>query len=266
MNFLQYFQPSSVIWQAGPISIKYYGVIMTIAIIACLFVVWKLLRAKNRPTDDIFDLAFWVVLFGLIGARLYDVILIDGSYYFLRPLEVIYVWQGGLAIHGAIIGGLLAVIFWCRRKGQDFWQWAAMIAVALPLGQAIGRWGNYFNSELFGGPTNLPWGIPIAEYLRPAVYASNQYFHPAFLYESILDLILFAALFIIYQKQRLKPKQIVGVYLVGYGIIRFAMEFIRIDLTAIWLGLRAPQIVSLILAAAGIWLIVETEKNKTLSR
>lgn len=265
MNILHTFQPSPVIWQAGAISIKYYGVIMALAIIAGLLIVRHFQRQKKLPTDDLYDLAFWVVLSGLIGARLYDVLIIDIGYYIFHPIEVFYFWQGGLAIHGAIIGGLLAVIFWCWKKKQDFWQWAAMASVALPLGQAIGRWGNYFNSELFGGPTNLAWGIPIAENLRPTIYSASQYFHPAFLYESILDLILFAALFIIYRKQRLKPKQIVGAYLIGYGIIRFVMEFVRIDLTPELLGLRLPQIVSLIIACIGVWLIMKTDK-KTLSK
>jgi len=264
MNILHYFQPSPVIWRFGASSIKYYGVIMALAIIAGLLVVRYFLRRKNQPTDDLYDLAFWVVISGLIGARLYDVLIIDIAYYAARPIEVFYFWQGGLAIHGAIIGGLLALILWCWKKRQDFWAWAAMISVALPLGQAIGRWGNYFNSELFGGPTSLPWGIPIAENLRPAIYASFQYFHPAFLYESILDLILFATLFIFYRKGRLRPQQIVGAYLVGYGIIRFFMEFIRIDLTPELWGLRLPQIVSLIIAGIGVRLIMKNDK-KTLS-
>lgn len=262
MSFLHNFTPSPVLWQFGGLSIKYYGVIMVLAIIAGLFVVRHFIKRKKMSEDDLWDVAFWVVLGGLIGARLYDVILIDGGYYWLRPIEIFYFWQGGLAIHGAIIGGLAAIIIWCRKKKQDVWQWLGLIAVALPLGQAIGRFGNYFNSELFGQPTGLPWGIPITESLRPAMYRSSQYFHPAFLYEALLDFVLFVILFYSYKTGKLRDRQIVGWYLIGYGLIRFMMEFIRIDLTPeIW-GWRLPQLISIAVCAAGLWLIMMRPPRK----
>jgi len=188
-------------------------------------------------------LAMWLILGGIIGARLYDVFLIDWDYFANNPLEIIQIWHGGLAVHGAIIGGVIALLAWCKIKKKSFWQFAGLIFTVLPLGQAIGRWGNYFNQELFGRPTTLPWSIPISTVNRPEQYSNFQYFQPAFLYESILNLILFFVLLFLYKKNR-HSGEIVIYYLMGYSAIRFMMEFIRIDVTSLVFGIRLPQLVS----------------------
>lgn len=260
MNFLHNFIPQPILIKIGPLAIHWYGLIIAIALLAAIFVAVKLAKKRKFSLDDVLDLALWLVIGGIIGARLYDVFVVEWSYFSNHWEKIFYIWQGGLAIHGAIIGGLIALIFWCRKRKQNIWIWLDIISVVIPLAQAIGRWGNYFNQELFGRPTSLPWGILIAENLRPEIYKSFQYFQPAFLYESILNFILFVILFISYQKQKLKLGQIFGLYLIGYGIIRFTMEFIRIDATGMLFNIRVPQIVSI--AAIIIGLVILKIKSK----
>lgn len=260
MNFLHYFQPDPILLSLGPITIRWYGLLIAIALAAGLAVALKLAEKRCLKADDLLDLALWLVIGGVIGARLYDVLIVDWPYFSSHPTEVLYIWQGGLAIHGALIGGLAALIIWCRRRRQNLWLWLDVIAVVLPLAQAVGRWGNYFNSELFGGPTDLPWGILIGEKFRPLIYQSQQYFHPVFLYESILDSLLFIILFILFKKNNLKNGQLVGWYFIGYGLIRFLTEFIRIDPTGLIGGIRVPQLVSLLLIIVGLVIIKAKSK------
>lgn len=263
MNFLHFYHPNQIFLQIGPLAIHWYGLILALAMIAAVAVSLYSVKRRGLKTDDLLDLALLVVIAGIIGARLYDVFIIDWAYFSQNLDKIFYIWQGGLAIHGGIIGGALALYFWCRYRKQDIWQWLDIIAVALPLAQAIGRWGNYFNQELFGGPTSLPWGIPIAANLRPLIYRSFEYFQPAFLYESILNLILFAVLFWQFKKNRLKIGQAAGLYLVGYGLIRFAMEFVRIDVTAVLFGVRIPQLASIIAILVGLIIFIR-RKNSNL--
>jgi phosphatidylglycerol:prolipoprotein diacylglycerol transferase len=291
MNFLHYFQPNQILLRFGPITIYWYGFLIALAMAVAILIAWRLAKKQNLESDDLIDLAFWLIIGGIIGARLYDVFIIDWNYFSRHLREIFYLWTGGLAIHGAIIGGVLALFIWCKIKKQDIWNWLDLTAVVLPLAQAIGRWGNYFNQELFGWPTDLPWGISIAENLRPALYQSSQYFHPAFLYESILNFLLFIILFFVYQMSLRAPEgrgnpvkigrdphassagwrtslrmtggegRIIGLYLIGYGLIRFFIEFIRIDETAMWLGVRAPQIISLLAIVMGVVILIRKNKN-----
>lgn len=249
--FIHYFIPQRIAFSLGPINIYWYGLIIALAILLCLAVAVYLLRRQGDKSDNIYELAFWAVIGAIIGARLYDVFIIDWAYFSLHPLEIVAVWQGGMAIHGAIIGGIIALLLWCLGKKKPVWPWLDLSVVVLPLGQALGRWGNYFNSELFGRPTNLPWGIPIPENLRPEQYLSSQYFQPLFLYESLLNFILFLLLFFSYKKKLFRPGQYLALYFMGYGLIRFIMEFMRFDATAMILGLRWPQVFSVILILIG---------------
>jgi phosphatidylglycerol---prolipoprotein diacylglyceryl transferase len=251
IEFFHNFSPNPVLFQFGPLIVRYYGLIIALALFLAVLLGLKLAKKAGFTADEVFDLSFWLALVGLIGARLYEVLILEPGYFLSHLSEIVKIWHGGLAIHGAIIGGVIALLVWCRRNKKDFWLTADIIAVVLPLAQALGRWGNYFNQEVFGRPTNLPWGIFITPTNRPAGFSENQYFHPTFLYESVLNLILFLILFIVYRKNKLKKGQYLAVYLIGYGVIRFLMEFIRIDQTAMILGLRWPQIFSLILIMIG---------------
>ena len=255
VSLLHTFNPQPILVELGWFSIRWYGLLMVIGIIAGIAVVVRLARRDTISQDTVFDLAFYLILFSLLGARIYAVLL-ELPYYLKNPGEIIAVWHGGLAIHGAIIGGALTLLLYCWRKRQSFWQWADRLVVALPLGQAIGRWGNYFNQELFGKPTDLAWGIPISPANRPTEFLSSAYFHPTFLYESLLNFLNFALLFFLFSKLSNRRGVLAGVYLINYAIIRITMEQLRIDSTPLWFGVRLPVVVSAFLIAAGAVLTI----------
>lgn len=262
MNFFFNFAPNPILATIGPITIHWYGFIVAMALLVAVSVATKLAKNHKLKLDDVLDLSLWLIISGVLGARIYDVLIVDWSYFSQHWNEILYIWQGGLAIHGGILGGLIALIIWCKINKQSIWLWLDIGAVVLPLAQAIGRFGNYFNSELFGGPTNLPWGIFIDIKNRPEQFIGYSYFHPAFLYEAILNLALFILLLIFYKKNRLQSGQIASLYLIGYGLIRFLMEFIRIDETGLMAGIRIPQLMSLIFIVSGIIIY----RNKKLPR
>ena len=209
-------------------------------------------KLYNIKSDLILDLAFWLIIGGLAGARVYEIFL-ELPYYLANPLAMLKIWQGGLAIHGALIGGLVSLWLFVKKHSLDFWQLAGIISASLPLGQAIGRWGNYFNQELFGLPTNLPYGIPISPINRPWLYANYEYFHPTFLYESLGNLLIFLFLFTLHYLFIKKNKInntfyfiLFTLYLFLYSCLRFSLEFIRLDATPMIFGLRFPQLASLL--------------------
>ena len=214
--FLHTFQPSPIMFSFGPINIYWYGFFIVLGVISALFIAMKLGSYYGIKKETVIDLAFYLVIFGVIGARVYDVFFVEWNYFSMHLLDIFKVWQGGLAIHGAIIAGIITLYVFAKRinplnppyqgdkekspldKGGEgylnFWLLASIMVPGLALAQAIGRWGNYFNQELFGGPTDLPWGIPISIMNRPIEHISSVYFHPAFLYESIGSLIVFMIL------------------------------------------------------------------------
>ncbi len=261
INFLHTFQPTAIFFNLGPIAIHWYGLCLVIGMIAALGVTFYLARYYGIPRDTIFDLSFWLILGGLAGARLYDVCL-ELPYYIAHPWRIMAIWQGGLAIHGAIIAGLIIVWLFSRRENINFLKLSSLLVPGLAIGQAIGRWGNYFNQELFGQPTNLPWGIPIDILNRPAAYVADSYFHPTFLYESLGCLIIFFALFFL-NIRTIRRKQLsglfyswsLGLYMILYSVLRFSLESIKIDATPYVLGMRWPQIISLIIIIGAISLI-----------
>jgi phosphatidylglycerol:prolipoprotein diacylglycerol transferase len=279
-NFLHTFHPSPILFSLGPVQIHWYGFCIVLGVLAALSVAIYLAKFYQIKTDTIIDLALWLIIGGLLGARIYDVFL-EWPYFSAHPLQVIKIWQGGLAIHGAIIGGLISLWLFTKKYKQDFWQLAGLIVTGLPLAQAIGRWGNYFNQELFGGPTNLSWGIPIDQIHRPWQYINSDYFHPAFLYESLGNLIIFIILFCLQiwliKKQKFsgfsRPKAdqpragsflLLTFYFLLYSSLRFFLEFIRIDPTPVVLGLRFPQIVSLLVITVSLayWALKFSQKDK----
>lgn len=263
-QFLRNFDPSPVLVAFGTVRIYWYGFFIVLGLIAGMVVFIKLSERLKIGKESAFDLVFLLIIGGLAGARLYHC-LVQWSYYSARPLELIKIWHGGLAIHGAIFSGAAIIYFWARKNRLNFWKITAAILPALALGQTIGRWGNYFNQELFGRPTDLPWGIYIEPMSRPARYFFSEYFHPIFLYESLGSLIIFSLLLFLFIRATGKNKAefngqnfkiIVLIYVFFYSLLRFAMEFLRTDPTMEFFGLRFPQIVSLILIAAAIWLFL----------
>lgn len=208
-----------------------YGVFIALAIGVSIFLTEKILKTQ-RISLEIEAVSIWVIGAGLIGARLYHVAT-DWHLYADNLWSMFFIWQGGLGIIGAIIGGgvglFLALVN--QKKKQYFLTVIESIVITVPLAQAIGRWGNYFNQELFGTPTQLPWGIFIPEQYRSVQFQSFDRFHPLFLYESMLCLLLFGLLYLSFTRGKLKigEGQILGGYLVGYSMIRFSLEFLRIE-------------------------------------
>ncbi len=258
--------PQPIAFDLGLVQIHWYGLLIVLAIIFGLLLISRLGKKFGISGDEVVNLAFYVVIFSVIGARIYYLFL-DLDYFLANPWQVFAIWRGGLAIHGAILGGLAVGFIYCFRKKQPFWLWADLIAPALALGQAIGRWGNYFNQEVFGRPTDLPWGIPILPANRPAGFESVEYFQPTFLYESGLNLVNFLVLLLLFKvfylgkrKNTKAQKQKAGIvflaYLINYSLIRFGMEFLRIDQTAFIGNIRLPQIVSIIIIVISICIII----------
>jgi len=251
MNFLHTFNPQPILFTFGPISIHWYGFFITLGIVAGFLATLKLAKWHKVDKGKIFDLFLYVIIFSIIGARIFYV-LYNPLYFWQNPIDIFKIWQGGLAIHGGLTFGFLILWRQTKRMGVKFWKLASAIVPGIALGQAIGRWGNYFNQEVFGQPTYLPWGIPIDLWNRPVGYEIFEFFHPAFLYESIGSLAIFGLLmlghwWIIkrgFQSSVYSLRLIVVSYLLLYSTLRFFLEFIRIDEMLVISEVRITQLIS----------------------
>lgn len=241
----------------GFFEIRWYGVILAGAILAGYFVTRKNSWRFGISVADIDDFSFWAVIVGIIGARLYYVIF---NYdYFSQNLSEIYkIWHGGLSIYGALIFGMIFAYFYVRRKAYSFWQLFDLVALGLPLSQAIGRLGNFVNQEAFGIPTNLPWKMYVAPRFRPQQFIHAQFFHPTFLYEAIWDVIVFLILYRLLGKAK---SGIIGwSYLFLYSLGRFFIEGLRLDSFFVY-GFRVDQVVALVLIILAGSVIFLKQKN-----
>ncbi|MCT0247400.1 prolipoprotein diacylglyceryl transferase [Synechococcus sp. CS-205] len=261
--------PGPLIFQLGPFSLRWYGLLIALAVLIGLLLATRLGQARGIDPVLIADLLPLLVLAAVLGARLYYVLL-EWRQYQLNWLEALAIWRGGIAIHGALIGGTVAVIAYCRWRKLAFWNLLDVLVPSVALGQAIGRWGNFFNSEAFGLPTDLPWKLYIPTLNRPAPFLDQQYFHPTFLYESLWNLGVVALLLILFRagaKGRIKlPAGALScVYLVSYSLGRLWIEGLRTDPLCLFSsppfcegGLRMAQLMSLlliVLGSVGLWLI-----------
>lgn len=218
------------------IPIYKYGVVMASAIFVAMLVAnivfnkWLITKDKISKKDCIVEYAPFIIILGLLGARLYFCLL-NPNFYLSHPIEILDIRQGGLSIHGAILGGVLSVLLIMKRTGISFLTLMDSLSSGVFLGQAIGRWGNYFNSEAFGLPVvGQKWGLYIPEVARPVEYIDYSLFHPTFLYESVLDLCGFVFILFVAKKYGAKFKGITFfTYLIIYSLIRFLIEQIRID-------------------------------------
>jgi phosphatidylglycerol:prolipoprotein diacylglycerol transferase len=254
-SFLTFQSPGPVLWEWGPLALRWYGLLIATAVLVGVFLSQFLAQKRHLKPELISDLALWLVLAAIPCARLYYVIF-EWSNYAANPWQALAIWQGGIAIHGALIGGTLATLFFVRRHHLSFWNLADILVPSVALGQAIGRWGNFFNSEAFGRPTDLPWKLFIPLTNRPSGYLQFDYFHPTFLYESLWNFGVFALLLGVFlwglgQPTRLKTGTVACLYLVGYSLGRFWIEGLRMD--SLMLGpLRIAQVVSLALILLGL--------------
>ncbi len=189
----QFTSPGPLLLEWGPFSIRWYGFLIASAVLIGVTIAQSLASRRGVNPDLLSDLALWLVIASIPSARLYYVAF-QWPEYAQHPDQIIAIWKGGIAIHGAVLGGLVASLLFARIRRVPFWQLADLVAPSLILGQAIGRWGNFFNSEAFGRPTDLPWKLYIPLERRPPGYEGFEYFHPTFLYESLWDLMVFSIL------------------------------------------------------------------------
>jgi phosphatidylglycerol---prolipoprotein diacylglyceryl transferase len=238
------------IMRVGGFAVHYYGLALGAAILAGYFLARKQSWRFGISQDGVDKLGFWLIAACLVSARAYFV-LFEMNYFLRHPLEIFQIWNGGLSIFGAILGGLAFILFYSRNKAFTAWQALDLVALVLPLGQAIGRLGNFFNYEAYGSPTNLPWRMYVPNEYRLGL---EQYYHPTFLYEAIGNLLLFYLLW--HLRGKTKPGDLALMYLLGYSALRFMIEPLRMD--SVYLGgFRADLIVALAVffAAGYVWLI-----------
>jgi len=238
-----------IAFQIGPIAVRWYGILMSSALAIGTFLAYREAIRQKLDPDQIINLVIIAAPLAFIGARAYYVIF-RWSYYSTNPSEIPAIWHGGLAIHGALIAGVLAGYFFVKWQKLRFWQIADIVAPSIILGQAIGRWGNFFNQEAYGYPTDLPW----------AMYIDGAYRHPTFLYESLWDLGVF--LFLLWYRRRkgIKHGEVFLIYAILYSAGRFIVEAFRTD--SLMLGsLRAAQVISIIIIMAAVGLIYYRRKK-----
>ena len=267
--------PGPELLKLGPFVLRWYGLLIACAVLIGLNLSSRLAQQRKLENGLISDLLPLLVLFSVIGARLYYVSF-EWHNYSGNWIKALAVWEGGIAIHGALIAGTITLIVFCRWRRQSFWTVLDVLVPSIALGQAIGRWGNFFNSEAFGVPTDLPWKLFIPYANRPTLYASSDYFHPTFLYESIWNLVLFAALLLLFKVGVRRPTALPAgalscIYLIGYSLGRVWIEGLRIDPLCIGSlppacegGVRIAQLMSGLLAASGsfgLWWLYGRKKK-----
>ena len=249
----------------GEFTIYFYALIILLGVLVACFMTARRAKAYGQDPELVWDLATWLLIAGIIGARLWHVMLPSASqvaagitfqYYMTHPLDAINIRNGGLGIPGAVLGGALALYIFTRAKKLNFWVWTDMIVPGLILAQAIGRWGNFVNQELYGAPSNLPWAIQIDEAYRLPQFANVATYHPLFLYECIWNVaVMFLILWAEQQfAKKLKSGDLFIIYLIGYPVGRFLLEFLRLD-TAQAFGFNFNQyFMAAVALAAAAWL------------
>lgn len=254
--------PTNGTLNLGPIPLHVYGLLLAVGVVAAAIIAERRWVRWGQDKRVFQDALIWIVLGGVVGARLYHVIT-DYERFTGDWAHVFQIWKGGLSIWGVVAGGLIAVLIVARVKHVNTFLLTDAIVPGLLVAQAIGRWGNYFNQELFGEPTTLPWGLKIDVINRPLGFESYSQFHPTFLYESIYCLILVAIILWVERNWRLRTGQTSGLYLALYCFGRFGFENLRIDDARVVLGLRINAWVTLVVMIIGIvWFVGAGRRGK----
>jgi phosphatidylglycerol:prolipoprotein diacylglycerol transferase len=259
--------------QIGRYTIYYYGIIIMLGAIAAAWLAAVEARRRGQSTEIVWDGLVWVLIGGIVGARIWHILtppasMVEAGYttmfYLTHPLNAINIRAGGLGIPGAVIGGLLAMYLFTRRRKLEFALWLDIVAPALALGQAIGRWGNFFNQELYGSPSNLPWAINISPEYRLPGYENQATFHPLFLYESLWNFGTVALLLWLGRKyqDRLINGDLFLIYLIAYPLGRFLLEFLRLDPARVG-GININQTVMLIVALVSAGALIWRHRKRT---
>lgn len=256
----------------GPLYLRFYALILVTGAFLGGYLASVEARRRGENPENVWDALIWAMIGGIVGARLWHIFTPppsmvavgrDTLWYLQNPLEILMVWNGGLGIPGAVAGGMLALYLYSRRYKLNFGRFADIAAPGLALGQAIGRWGNYVNQELYGAPTTLPWAISIDPIYRvPGFTDPALKFHPVFLYELVGNLLIMLALLYLGRRyaSRLKDGDVFLFYLILYPILRFLLEFVRLDSSQVF-GLNANQALMLILIAVAAYFLFQRHRR-----
>jgi prolipoprotein diacylglyceryl transferase len=250
--------PEQGVWQLGPLPVRAYALCILVGILVAVWVGNRRWVARGGQQGTVADVAVWAVPFGIVGGRIYHVLTEWDPYFGAGgdPLQALQVWRGGLGIWGAITLGGVGAWIGCRRRGIRLPAYADAVAPGIALAQAIGRWGNWFNQELYGRPTDLPWGLEIAPENRPEAYAAAETFHPTFLYESLWCVGVAIAVVWADRRFRMGHGRAFAFYVALYALGRAWIESLRIDPADLVLGLRFNVWTSLLVLAGAVAYIV----------
>ena len=262
-------------FQIGPLTIRYYALIIMAGVLLAAWLATVEAKRKEKDPEYIWDMLPWLVIGGIIGARLWHIFTPDAesvkagittAWYLKHPLDALAIWKGGLGIPGAVIGGCVALLIYAKQKKQSFLEWADIVVPGLAVAQAVGRWGNFINQEVYGLPSDLPWAIYIDPAHRIKELASVERYHPLFLYESLLNLLAAGILLIIGRKykEKLLNGDLFLIYLILYPVIRFGLEFLRLVISPV-AGININQTTMAVIAvvAAAILIFRHAQKPKT---
>ncbi len=265
--------PTTGVWHLGPIPIRGYAMCILAGIVVAVWITQRRLRDRGGKAGQTLDVAAWAVPFGILGGRLYHVITSPQAYFGEggHPLNALKIWEGGLGIWGAVALGLVGVWIGCRRHAISFLSFVDAAAPGVLVAQAMGRWGNYFNNEIHGSPTTLPWGLKVYEWDQQAGQAVRDaagepvvsgIFQPTFLYEAIFVLLLALLIVVLDRRHSFRPGQVFALYIAGYPVGRFVIELMRTDEANRILGLRVNVWVSILVFALGAFLYVHFGRRR----
>lgn len=240
----------------GPIEIRWYGIIIGIGIALALILVMREAERRGLQKDLFADLMLWAIPIAIISARIYYVIF-QWDYYSQNPGDIIKIWEGGIAIHGALIGAVITTYVFAKKRGVSFWKLADIAAPSIILGQAIGRWGNFMNQEAHGGEVTRSFleGLHLPEFIINQMYINGAYYHPTFLYESLWNIVGFVILLLL-RRVNLRRGELFLTYVIWYSIGRFFVEGLRTDSLMLTENLRIAQTISIVLVIAAVILLV----------
>jgi prolipoprotein diacylglyceryl transferase len=257
--------PTVGVLYLGPLPVRMYALCILVGIVLAIWLTGKRLVPRGGEPGQALDVGAWAVLFGIVGGRLYHVITTPEPYWGEggHPVDALKVWEGGLGIWGAVALGALGAWIGCRRQGLSFLAFADAAAPGVAFAQAIGRWGNWFNNELYGSRTDLPWGLQIHQWDQSAGRAVVDSaggpvvlgtFHPTFLYESVFLVLLGTLLLVVDHRRQLAPGQLTGLYVAGYPVGRIVIERMRTDEAELILGQRLNVWTSIVVFLLGVWI------------
>lgn len=259
INVSQWLRDAGLSWFPGDLTLHAYALCILLGMVVAAFLTNRRLKARGAEPWIVLDIVLWAIPFGIIGARIFHVVTHPDDYFAgQNPLEILYIWNGGIAIFGSLIGGAIGAYIGCRSTGIRFWTFADALAPGLLLAQAFGRFGNWFNQELFGLPTDAPWGLEITNPTTPIPVGlpEGTLFHPTFLYEVLWNLLGVAVLLFVSKRFALQWGKVFALYLIWYGAGRIVWESIRIDPSEIFFGVRTNVWAALFAVIVGIVIYV----------